>query len=91
MTNKIHSFVHMLQRQPVNVRKNILVFGSFGITALLVVIWLASFGFAHTQYVAQDQTGDNQNSGQSPFAIIKGNVVELYANATQGYNSATQK
>jgi hypothetical protein len=91
MINKMHSIVNTLQKEPIETRKTILVVGSFGVTALIVVIWLTTFAFSHTQPIAQDQTGGVEKPTQSPFAIIKDNVVELYANASKGYNAASQK
>ena len=91
MTNKIHTMVNTIQSRSLETRKIILMVGSIGLTALIGIIWLASFAITHAPPAVPDQTGSAAKPSQSPFAIIKDNVVELYATATKGYDVSSQK
>jgi hypothetical protein len=87
---KIRSFVHKLRAQPIETRKSILIGTSFGLTALVALVWISGIAFSHTNYSVADVAAANKPT-QSPFTIIKDSVVEVYANASKGYDSATQK
>ena len=91
MTKKIHAMVDTIQRRSLETRKFILMAGSIGLTALIGIVWLASFAITHAPPAVPDQAGNAAQSNQSPFAIIKDNVVQLYASATKGYNASSQK
>ena len=87
---KVHTFVNNLQSRSVQERKTILVGVSVGVTALIALIWIVSFSSGAFN-APTDSAGINQKQGPSPFALVKDSVVELYASATTGYNSATSK
>lgn len=68
----------MLRRQDEDVRKLILVFVSFGVTALLMFAWIASFDSPGSRYTASREK-NTEKKVESPFSIIRDSVVELYA------------
>lgn len=75
MRKKITQTVHALRAQPQKTRQMLLVSISFGLTGLIVILWL--FSFAVTDRIP-DTAAPLQDNTQSPFSIIKDSVVELY-------------
>ena len=97
---KAKTLVHTLRAQSVQTRKTILVLGAFGLTGLIVIIWILSFAFAHTDYVAPDTSSTDTNTTQptvdqstkeSPFAIIKDSITGLYSSASQHLGSKSSQ
>lgn len=80
------SLVNTIQSQPLETRKMILVGVSTGVTILLVLAWILSFALSHPNTEAKQQS--KARPSESPFAIIKNSVVELYANASTAADSA---
>jgi hypothetical protein len=70
-------------------RKALLVGISFGITGLILLIWVGSFTAGLVGHPTDATL--NQKPSPSPFAILKDSAVEMYASVTQGYNAATSK
>lgn len=83
---KVEQYIQTLQSHSLATRKAILLGVSFGLTGLLAIIWVVTFS---TQGPASSTaTGLKEKEAQSPFAILKDNVVEIYANASKGFDSA---
>lgn len=82
---KVKIIVHNLRSQPLETRKMILVVGSFGLTALIMLLWISAFALKSEKYTAPIRT---EKPTESPFSMIKDSVVELYANASKGFDSA---
>ncbi len=75
MRKKITQTVHRLRAQPIKTRKAILVGVSFGVTGLIILIWLVSFAFTRKN---DKPNPPPENNAESPFTIIKDSVVEVY-------------
>ncbi len=78
MLTKIRTFIHRLRGQSHETRKIILVLGSFGVTALIMLAWIGSIGTRQDYHTMAAQPKTTKI--QSPFSIIRDSVVELYAN-----------
>ncbi len=85
--NTLRQKVYALRERPVRERKAILISTTVGLTALIVLVWVTAISMTGGNYRA---TNRNTKDVESPFAILKNNVVELYANTIDGYNSATK-
>ncbi len=72
--SKVRTMVHTLRAKPYKTRRTILLAASFGVTALIVIIWLATFAFTHRTSTPTPK----ENQADSPFTIIKDSVVEVY-------------
>lgn len=77
------NFIIKLQDQPLAVRKQILIVGTFGITFLIVLIWIFTF-----TYSKNTKKSISSNSIAKPFQLLKDNVVQVYANAQKGFDEA---
>lgn len=75
MRKKITQTVHKLRSQSVKTRRAILVGVSFGVTALIILLWLVSFTITRKN---DDKPVQIENQAASPFTIIKDSVVEVY-------------
>lgn len=76
------TFIKKLQDKPLKVRQQILMLVSCGVTGFIVIIWFATLGLKSGGIAASVQ------ESVKPFAVIKDNVVQVYANATKGLESA---
>jgi len=83
---KVISFIRTLRSQSLETRRAVLIAGSFGVTGLIALVWIGSFGSSHVQYTAE--TTVIEKPSESPFSIIKDSVVEMYGSASKGYDSA---
>ncbi len=84
--NKAATMVHTLRSQSLETRKAILIIGSFGITALIALIWITTMAFATPK---ESPIVVAPKPIESPFTIIKDSVVEMYATASKGFDSAS--
>ena len=78
----VHKMIRNMQERPVHEREKIALFGAAVAGGLLVLIWVALLPYRFHQ--------NNQAIKQDfkPFALIKDNVVEVYANVSKGFESA---
>ncbi len=77
------NFIIKLQDKPLGVRKQILIVSTFGITFLIVLIWIFTF-----TYSRNTKKSISNNSMAKPFQLLKDNVVQVYANAQKGFEEA---
>lgn len=75
MRKKITQTVHILRAKSPKTRRAIMLAASFGVTGLLVLIWLLSFSFSHRN---NPPVLSPEDQAKSPFTIIKDSVVEVY-------------
>ena len=78
-----------MQAQPFHIRRAILLGGTFVVTILIFLFWISMFAFSHGPREAPKEMTEKKT--ESPFSLIKNNVVQLYANAGEGLQSALQK
>lgn len=81
--NRLGQYIFHLRNQPIHVRRQILIFTTFGITALIIVIWVMSLSAAPRRISTKTVKETKQ-----PFTVLKDNIIELYANASGAWNSA---
>lgn len=86
MRKKITQTVHMLRSQSIKTRQTVLIGVSFGLTGLIVILWLASFAFSHPDTTTSTPSKDK---AKSPFTMIKDSVVEVYAGSSDAPSSTT--
>lgn len=75
--------INNLQQKSLDTRRHILLVSSFGITSLVVLIWVVTLSVTHKP-VAQVE----KESVAKPFELLKDNIIKVYANAQTGFEDA---
>ncbi len=78
------NLIAKLQDEPLEVRKQILMITTLGITVVVVLIWILTLTLgAHPKSVSV-----KSDSTTKPFLLLKNNIVQVYANAQKGFEEA---
>lgn len=80
--NTVEKTINSIQKRPYHERRQIGMFVVTSFTALIFIVWISTLTTSDKK--AETKTAEVA----SPFAIMKDNVVEIYADATKGYKSA---
>jgi hypothetical protein len=83
---KAMNVITNINKRPFHERRQIAMFVITSLTALIVILWIATFAGS-----GRPNALTEKKETASPFAIIKNNVVEIYANAHTGYEEARKK
>ncbi len=81
---KIERYIETLQSHSLETRKALLLGLSFGLTGLVVLLWIATFSLSKS---ASSTVTSKDTNTKSPFTLIKDNVIEIYASAAKGFDS----
>ena len=77
-------FIIKLQDQPLEVRKQVLIFASISLTALVVLVWILTLAIGNNKSSVSVKKDDTIE----PFLLLKNNIVQVYANAQKGFDEA---
>ncbi len=83
--NRIEKTINVINKRPHHERRQIGMFIVTSFTALIFVVWISTLTTSEKKDVARTE------KVASPFAILKDNVVEIYADASQGWKSSQGK
>lgn len=78
------NFIIKLQDQPLEVRKQVLIFASIGLTAIVVLVWILTLALGNNKSIVSVK----KDESIKPFLLLKDNIVQVYANAQKGFDEA---
>lgn len=81
--NTIEKSIESVNKKPIQARRQTAMFIVTSLTAIIFVVWLSTLSLGNNSRV-KEQSEDTA----SPFAILKDNVVTLYASASDGLREA---
>jgi hypothetical protein len=81
----INKSIESINKKPIHVRRQTALFIVTSIIAVIFIIWLSTLSIAKN--ISKSESEENV---ASPFAVLKDNIVTLYASATDGLKEANK-